>query len=650
MRNASRNLATSTALILGLFLFTSNADASDFGHHRLFSRVGLFHCVKSYLTELQVRHSSDNESAFQDPNTLEEKILNYAAVNEGLEQLARRSCVPSLHLTAGDHTLPGPFYQASEQVSFLGAAGLGDIAMYNAMGLDANGIGNHEFDGGIDDFATMLDAADYPFLAVNLDFSAVELDEGIPPIRIGHDGRWCGVNRGRVAKSCYTYAGGQKVGLIGRAPADFFNVVADPDNTLPGLDFVGGRDPDTNQPLVSAVGQVLEQVELLESRGVERIILLDHAQDFTGDPLAAQELRGIDIIISAGSTGFMAQSEANGPFSLLRAGDSPETDYPTVREDSEGNTVLVVNTDQQYRYEGNLRVRFDHRGRIVDVVDDVSGPVATTYEGLSALRHELGWRGRHVDAPRRVEGVFQSLKATPLIQNAFEVVGSTNHALNGVRAEVRTRETNLGRVAADSTLWYTLETFADADFAVDVALKNGGGIRESIAGPSIIRLTIQAALAFDNQLAVVELTGAQLLAAMENAVSRVPAADGRFPQVAGIELEYDASRPGIEAAESVMTPSRVRRLAVTRADGSTDVLVEDGAVGGDLSRTFVMATNGFLLTGGDGYVSLQAGTLLEETTIGEQQILAEYVTDALGGTVNVEDPTPAPRVIRLDTP
>lgn len=98
---------------------------------------------------LQILHSSDNESNFQDLNTLEDKILNYAAIAEHLKKLGENEKAYTLHLTAGDHTLPGPYYKASAEVPYLGKPGLGDIIMYNAMGLEANGMGNHEFDGGI---------------------------------------------------------------------------------------------------------------------------------------------------------------------------------------------------------------------------------------------------------------------------------------------------------------------------------------------------------------------------------------------------------------------------------------------------------------------------------------------------------------------
>lgn len=589
---------------------------------------------------LQVIHSSDNESAFQDPNTLEARIINYAAIIEALRDLEDNT----VYLTAGDHTLPGPFYEAAEQVESLGAPGLADIAFFNASGLTANGLGNHEFDGGLDDFSIMLAEADYPFLAVNMDFSDAQVSEGVPPIEIGEDGASVTENAGKVAKSSYVEVNGERIGLIGRAPADFFNVINDPDTTMPGVDFVGGRNPDDNQPLVSAVGMVLEQVELLEAQGINKIILLDHAQDFTADPLSANVLRGIDIVVSAGSTGFMARPDAEGPFNALREGDTSGQFYPTIRLDSQGNTMLVVNSDQLYRYVGRLVVDFDDVGRIVRV-DPTSGPIATTEQAIIEL--EL-LTGDTVTAPAAVRDTLGALQATPIIQEAFDIVGTTESTLTGARADVRGRETNLGRLAADSTLWYTRQVFPDMQ--PDVALKNGGGIRATIEGPNITRLVVDTALAFDNQISVVELTGDELIATMENAVSRVPAADGRFPQVAGMVLEYDPSREGISDMTSLDTPSRIRSLVVTRVDGSEDVVVSDYEAQGDLSRTFVLATNSFLLTGGDGYQSLSAADEARgsiTTEIGERQVLVDYITEELGGSVDLTEPFGDPRIIAV---
>ena len=85
---------------------------------------------------------------------------------------------------------------------------------------------------------------------------------------------------------------------------------------------MSSRNPDTNEPLLSATPMVLEQVDLLEEAGCDIIILLDHAQDWTTDPLAAESLRGVDVIVQAGGTGFMAGNQ-DGVFNMLREGDTP---------------------------------------------------------------------------------------------------------------------------------------------------------------------------------------------------------------------------------------------------------------------------------------------------------------------------------------
>lgn len=93
---------------------------------------------------LQVIHSSDNESNFQDVNTLEEKIIFYSAITNGLEKLAEEKKWASLHLAAGDHTIPSPFYRASSQVETFstgdagGKNGIGDILFYNTIGFNAS--------------------------------------------------------------------------------------------------------------------------------------------------------------------------------------------------------------------------------------------------------------------------------------------------------------------------------------------------------------------------------------------------------------------------------------------------------------------------------------------------------------------------------
>jgi len=71
---------------------------------------------------------------------------------------------------------------------------------------------------------------------------------------------------------------------------------------------------------------------------------------------------------------------------------------------------------------------------------------------------------------------------------------------------------------------------------------------------------------------------------------------------------------------------------------------------GDLSRTFVMATNDFLSTGGDSYNALAAAIKLETTMLGEQDILVAYIQQTLGGIVDLPEPLSDPRLMRPDMP
>ena len=139
---------------------------------------------------------------------------------------------------------------------------------------------------------------------------------------------------------------------------------------------------------------------------------------------------------------------------------------------------------------------------------------------------------------------------------------------------------------------------------------------------------------------------------MENAVSRYPARDGRFPQVAGMLLEYDAEKEGVSDQVTLSVPSRLKTLVVFNQDGTEDVVVENYTAQGDLNRVFWMATNNFLLTGGDGYAAFKAvndnpdaQVIIPE--VGEQQILKDYIQDELDGMVVLPDPLLDSRIVNI---
>ena len=126
---------------------------------------------------------------------------------------------------------------------------------------------------------------------------------------------------------------------------------------------------------------------------------------------------------------------------------------------------------------------------------------------------------------------------TALDQELAVPVGVTRVELDTRRASVRTEETNFGDLVADAMRNAT---------GAEVGLANGGGIRGDRlypAGTELTRKDILTELPFGNTVVVAQITGADLLAALENGVSAVADKAGRFPQVSGMSFVYDPALP-----------------------------------------------------------------------------------------------------------
>jgi 2',3'-cyclic-nucleotide 2'-phosphodiesterase (5'-nucleotidase family) len=150
------------------------------------------------------------------------------------------------------------------------------------------------------------------------------------------------------------------------------------------------------------------------------------------------------------------------------------------------------------------------------------------------------------------------------------VIGETEVDLDG--KNVRTGETNLGDYVAD-----VMRQTAGAE----VSLINGGTIRTGIPQGKITVKDIYCMLPFDNYLVAISLTGAQLKQALEHGVFRLEDSPGSFPQVSGLTFTYSRSAP---------PGARVKEVTV-------------GGRPLDPQKEYVVATNDYLVAGGDGYTA-----------------------------------------------
>lgn len=325
---------------------------------------------------------------------------------------------------------------------------------------------------------------------------------------------------------------GERIGIIGLTPQDNQELTA------------AGTSIRFTDPVAAA----RREAEKLTAEGVDKIILLSHS-GYELDKRLAAEVPGIDVIVGGHSHTLLSSTDpkAAGP-------------YPTLVRGPDGTDVPIVQAYAYSKYLGKLRVTFDDAGRVTQaqgapILLDAAVPED---EGIKARVAEL---------------------AVPLEEIRSKVVAEAAQPIDGARETCRVAECAMGNLVADALLART------KDQGVQIAFGNGGNVRASVDAGPITMGEVLTVLPFQNTVATFQLTGADLVAALENGVSQVETGAGRFPQIAG--MEFDWSRKG-EAGTS-----RIRAVRVRDAAGAFVPI--------DPAATYTVVSNNFLRAGGDGY-------------------------------------------------
>ncbi|MDO5111580.1 MAG: bifunctional UDP-sugar hydrolase/5'-nucleotidase [Clostridia bacterium] len=327
-------------------------------------------------------------------------------------------------------------------------------------------------------------------------------------------------------------------------------------------------NPDTMAELLQAA------IDEVKAQGAKTVVVLGHLGiDPESDPWRSTDIipqvSGVNVFVDGHShsvLGVEGEKDADGNvISYSSAGE-------TVK-DKDGNDVLLVQTGCYGATIGKVTIDGDKYTAELLAADD-----------------------KNADVTKLIEDKMAEIQ--PMLDT---VVAKTDVALNGERETVRAAESNLGNLAADA-----LRYVADAD----AALTNGGGIRISLEPGDITYGDMNAVFPFGNTVNKLEVTGAQILAALEHGTSKCPELSGAFPQVSGITYKLDATK--------------------------TENRVSDVTVGGaplDESKTYTLATNDFTAIGGDGYDMFKEAKLLG--IFGAlDEALVTYVESALKGTVD----------------
>lgn len=330
----------------------------------------------------------------------------------------------------------------------------------------------------------------------------------------------------KILKSTVIERGGEKIGLIGLTPLDTPEIAA----------------PGKNITFTDPVQAVQGEVDKLTAEGVNKIIVLSHS-GYLVDQRVAEGTKGVDVIVGGHDNTYLSNTspDAKGP-------------YPTMV----GKTAIV----QAYAYGkflGELNVTFDDAGEIVTATGE---PLIMD----KAVSEDADTLGRIAEL------------AKPLDEIRGKVVAETAAEIDGNRDNCRQVECTMGNLVADAALARV------ADQGVTIALANSGGLRASIDAGEVTMGEVLTVLPFQNTLSTFEVSGAEIVAALENGVSQYEEKAGRFLQVSGLQYAFDISKPVGERISDVMV--------LVGGDAWAPI---------DPAATYRVVANNYVRGGGDGF-------------------------------------------------
>ncbi len=283
-----------------------------------------------------------------------------------------------------------------------------------------------------------------------------------------------------------------------------------------------------------------------------------------------------------------------------------------IQKNADGEDVVISSTYTQFNYFGQLTLKSngDEETELIDLNDiDVTALSASAQETYGTVKGKIDGYNAELDY------LYENLGTSEVKLAAFAEDGNW---------KVRKAETNLGDFAADA---YRIQTGADIAFA------NGGGLRAEIKIGDVTRKSLMDINPWNNEMCVIEVTGQQILEALEHGASKYPETSGGFLQVSGLTYEINAY-----VESPVIADGMGNFVSLDEAKENRIVNVKVGGANLQLDKTYTLAGNAYNLTqGGDGFTMLMGSKIVRSEGLPtDAETLINYFTETLGGKLSAE--------------
>lgn len=462
------------------------------------------------------------------------------------------------------------------------------VDLMNAMKYDVAIPGNHEFDYGMDNFLSLTEKAEFPYLSCNFN------------------------HNGENVLDAYTIkeAAGVKIGFVGMTtPKTITSSTPKIFQDESGEFVYGFLQDETGEQLYTAVQ---EAVDAAREEGADYVVALGHM----GNEASCVPWTYGDVI-----------SNTSG-IDVFLDGHSHDTDQLTVKN-KDGEDVIRAACGTKLGGVGWSRISAEGElsAGLYTWDNEESAPE------LLGIENEI--KTALDEAGSKLEETLETVVAKSDVLLTINDPEAQDEEGKPIRM-VRRAETNLGDLCADAYR-NTLNA--------DIGIVNGGGVRADLAAGDITLGDILRVHPFGNQLCMVEVTGQQILDALEWSARVIPEENGGFLQVSGLSFEvHTYVNSGCTADENGMSTGiegeerRIRNVKVNDADLEPD-------------KTYTIAGPDYtLLNQGDGYTMFDGATVLKEQVMLDNQVLINYITENLGGTIGEDyaDPYGQGRIVIVE--
>ena len=447
------------------------------------------------------------------------------------------------------------------------------IDLMNAMGYEVAIPGNHEFDYGMEQFLALTEKANFPYISCNFN------------------------HNGELVFDPYVIRelGGAKIAFVGVTTPETLRSSTPRYFQDENGEFVYGfLQDETGEAVYNAVQGA---VDAARAEGADYVVVMGHL----GNEEECRPWTYADVI-----------SNTNG-IDVLLDGHSHDTDQ-VVMKNKDGEEVLRSACGTKLACVGYCRIAAD--GSVSTGLYTWNNPVAAP--ALLGIENEMS--AAVAAATDVLSEKLQEVVASSIVDLTISDPVEVDANGRPIRM-VRRAETNLGDLCADA---YRFQSGAD------IAFVNGGGVRVNINAGDITLNDILKVHPFGNAMCVIEVTGQQILDALEWGARSVPSENGGFLQVSGLSYEIHSY---IESP--CLTDENTMFAGIEGERRVKNVLVAGEPI--DPEAIYTLASHNYmLLDHGDGYTMFDGAPLLQDSVKLDNQVLIDYITENLGGVIGEE--------------